>query len=429
METVAVIGLGYVGLPLALAFGQHLRTIGLDSDSARINVLRGGSDPTRESPPEAFAAAERLEFTADASLLSEADVVIIAVPTPINEAKQPDLRPLEAAGRAVGEHLKRGGIVVLESTVYPGLTDEWLAPLIERCSGYTRGKDFRMAYSPERINPGDREHSLRNTVKVVAAEDETTLAQVASLYERVVEAGVYRAKSIPVAEAAKVIENTQRDLNIALMNELAIIFNRLGIDTLDVLETAGTKWNFLPFRPGLVGGHCIGVDPYYLTYRAEAIGYHPEVILAGRRINDNFGRYVASRTIKAMIHAGCSIAGARVAVLGVTFKEDCPDTRNSRVFDLIDELVDFGTDVIVVDPVADLSEVSGSSANVVVSASVDELTNISAVVFAVGHRSFRRLTLAAIAGWCNSPDAPVIDVKGLLDRDACLAAGVRVDRV
>ncbi|MBB87554.1 MAG: GDP-mannose dehydrogenase [Xanthomonadales bacterium] len=411
METVAVIGLGYVGLPLALAFGQHLRTIGLDSDSARINVLRGGSDPSRESPPEAFAAAERLEFTADASLLSEADVVIIAVPTPINEAKQPDLRPLEAAGRAVGEHLKRGGIVVLESTVYPGLTDEWLAPLIECCSGYTRGKDFRMAYSPERINPGDREHSLRNTVKVVAAEDETTLAHVASLYERVVEAGVYRAKSIPVAEAAKVIENTQRDLNIALMNELAIIFNRLGIDTLDVLETAGTKWNFLPFRPGLVGGHCIGVDPYYLTYKAETVGYHPEVILAGRRINDTFGRYAASRLVKQLIRAGFVVQGARVAVLGLAFKANCPDTRNSRVFDVLDELCDYGVEPLVVDPVVDaekLAEETGMRLT-----ALADLTDVAGTLIAVAHRAFESLDRTCVRAW-SRPGSVMLDIPGLL---------------
>jgi len=426
VETVAVIGLGYVGLPLALAFGQHLRTIGLDSDSARIKVLRGGSDPTRESPPEAFAAAERLEFTADASLLSEADVVIIAVPTPINEAKQPDLRPLEAAGRAVGEHLKRGGIVVLESTVYPGLTDEWLAPLIERCSGYTRGKDFRMAYSPERINPGDREHSLRNTVKVVAAEDEATLAQVASLYERVVDAGVYRAKSIPVAEAAKVIENTQRDLNIALMNELSIIFQKMSIDTLDVLETAGTKWNFLPFRPGLVGGHCIGVDPYYLTYKAETLGYHPQVILAGRRINDDGGRYVAGRMIKALVRAGDLQRGARVAVLGLTFKEDCPDVRNSRVFDMVEELRDYGVEPVVVDPVVDAAQVREQTGLTVVDHTA--LQDLSGVILAVAHSCWRGLTPRAVQGWTGGKTVPVVDVKGLFDRAAFAEAGLPILR-
>ena len=427
METVAVVGLGYVGLPLALAFGQHLRTIGLDNDPGRIEVLRGGSDPTRESPPEAFVAATQLEFTADARALREADVVIIAVPTPINEAKQPDLGPLEAAGCAVGDNLKRGAVVVLESTVYPGLTDEWLAPLIERCSGFSRGQDFRMAYSPERINPGDREHSLRNTVKVVAAEDDATLDQVTSLYERVVEAGVFRAKSIAVAEAAKVIENTQRDLNIALMNELAIIFNRLGIDTLDVLETAGTKWNFLPFRPGLVGGHCIGVDPYYLTYKAETVGYHPQVILAGRRINDESGRYVASRTIKALIRAGQAVQGARVAILGLAFKENCPDTRNSRVFDLVDELHDYGVDVIVVDPVVDYTQVTKLKAQFV--RSTESLSEIAATVVAVPHSAFARLTAEEFIRWSVSDATPIIDIKGVLDRNEYLPYLRNVERL
>jgi len=427
VETVAVVGLGYVGLPLALAFGQHLRTIGLDNDPGRIEVLRGGSDPTRESPPEAFVAATQLEFTADARALREADVVIIAVPTPINEAKQPDLAPLEAAGRAVGDNLKRGAIVVLESTVYPGLTDEWLAPLIERCSGFTRGQDFLMAYSPERINPGDREHSLRNTVKVVAAENEATLVQVASLYERVVEAGVFRAKSIAVAEAAKVIENTQRDLNIALMNELSIIFQKLGIDTLDVLETAGTKWNFLPFRPGLVGGHCIGVDPYYLTYKAETVGYHPQVILAGRRINDDGGRDLARRMVKSLVRAGSLSQGSRVAVLGVAFKENCPDFRNSRVFDLIAELSEHGLDVVAVDPMVD-AELFKRASGIELS-SMDALRDLAGVVIAVSHDLFRpSLSPESVGGWLSDRVAPIVDVKGVLDPKAFSSAGLHVER-
>lgn len=427
LETIAVVGLGYVGLPLALAFGQHQRTIGLDNDPGRIEVLRGGSDPTRESPLEAFVAATQLEFTADARTLREADVVIIAVPTPINEAKQPDLGPLVAAGRAVGDNLKRGAIVVLESTVYPGLTDEWLAPLIERVSGFSRGQDFRMAYSPERINPGDREHSLRNTVKVVAAEDDATLAQVASLYERVVEAGVFRAKSIAVAEAAKVIENTQRDLNIALMNELAIIFNRLGIDTLDVLETAGTKWNFLPFRPGLVGGHCIGVDPYYLTYKAETKGYHPQVILSGRRINDDFGRYVALRTVKALVRCGIMVQGAGVAVFGVTFKADCPDTRNTRVLDLVNELRDYQIEVLLIDPVADKAEVQEYFGLPLTDRNV--LPSVDAIVLAVGHSAFQEESIAALASCLKSSSGPVIDVPGLVDRAEAVGTPVRLERL
>lgn len=427
MTNVAVIGLGYVGLPLALAFGQHLRTIGLDIDPDRIEALLGGRDPTRESPPEAFASATQLEFTADACSLREADVVIIAVPTPVNEAKQPDLTALEAAGRAVGDNLKRGAIVVLESTVYPGLTDEWLAPLIERCSGLTRGRDFRMAYSPERINPGDREHSLRNTVKVVAAEDDVTLGEVASLYARVVEAGVFRATSIVVAEAAKVIENTQRDLNIALMNELAIIFNRLGIDTLDVLETAGTKWNFLPFRPGLVGGHCIGVDPYYLTYKAETKGYHPQVILSGRRINDDFGRYIALRTVKAMVRSGIMVQGARVAVFGVTFKANCPDTRNSRVLDLVNELRDYQVEVFLVDPVADETDV-GQSFGLPIT-DVGDLPSVDAIVVAVGHSEFVDAPVNAFASLLTCPSGPVIDVAGVVDRAEAVALSMSVERL
>ena len=427
VTTVAVVGLGYVGLPLALAFGQQLRTIGFDIDPDRIKRLLAGRDPTCESPPEAFDSATKLEFTADACSLREADVVIIAVPTPVNEAKQPDLAALEAAGRAVGDNLKRDSVVVLESTVYPGLTDEWLAPLIERCSGLKRGRDFRMAYSPERINPGDREHSLRNTVKVVSGEDNATLDAVARLYESIVEAGVFRATSIRVAEAAKVIENTQRDLNIALMNELAIIFHKLGIDTLDVLETAGTKWNFLPFRPGLVGGHCIGVDPYYLTYKAETVGYHPEVILAGRRINDTFGRYVAARTIKAMIAAGCSVQGARVAIFGLSFKENCPDTRNSRVFELIDELAEYGVDVLVVDPVVDADNVRDQDG--VILYTMESLEDLSAAVLAVAHKEFFAVTPDMLRSWSSVSGMPVIDVKGQLDVSAAASAGSRLQRL
>lgn len=428
METIAVVGLGYVGLPLALAFGQLTRTIGIDTDVARIKALESGQDPTGESPSDAFEAAQHVVFTGDAGLLRDADFVIITVPTPVTDARQPDLGPLKSAASSVGQHLKKGAVVVLESTVYPGLTDEVLAPLIEQASGLKRGEDFKLAYSPERINPGDREHSLRTTVKVVSAEDPQTLDRVAALYERVVDAGVYRAKSIKVAEAAKVIENTQRDLNIALMNELAIIFHRLGIDTLDVLETAGTKWNFLPFRPGLVGGHCIGVDPYYLTYKAESIGYHPEVILAGRRINDDFGSYLAARTVKALIRAGVSVQGACVAVLGLSFKENCPDIRNSRVVDFIVELVEFGVRVVVVDPVADVSGLELPEA-VEMTSRCDELTDVSAVIVAVAHEQFASLSPADLRGWMQCPGAPVIDVKGVLDRSLFAEEGIVLERI
>lgn len=428
LETIAVVGLGYVGLPLALAFGQLTRTIGIDTDVARIKALESGQDPTGESPSDAFEAAQHVVFTGDAGLLRDADFVIITVPTPVTDARQPDLGPLKSAASSVGQHLKKGAVVVLESTVYPGLTDEVLAPLIEQASGLKRGEDFKLAYSPERINPGDREHSLRTTVKVVSAEDPQTLDRVAALYERVVDAGVYRAKSIKVAEAAKVIENTQRDLNIALMNELAIIFHRLGIDTLDVLETAGTKWNFLPFRPGLVGGHCIGVDPYYLTYKAESIGYHPEVILAGRRINDDFGSYLAARTVKALIRAGVSVQGACVAVLGLSFKENCPDIRNSRVVDFIVELVEFGVRVVVVDPVADVSGLELPEA-VEMTSRCDELTDVSAVIVAVAHEQFASLSPADLRGWMQCPGAPVIDVKGVLDRSLFAEEGIVLERI
>ena len=406
LETIAVVGLGYVGLPLALAFGQLTRTIGIDTDVARIKALESGQDPTGESPSNAFEAAQHVVFTGDAGLLRDADFVIITVPTPVTDARQPDLGPLKSAASSVGQHLKKGAVVVLESTVYPGLTDEVLAPLIEQASGLKRGEDFKLAYSPERINPGDREHSLRTTVKVVSAEDPQTLDRVAALYERVVEAGVYRAKSIKVAEAAKVIENTQRDLNIALMNELAIIFHRLGIDTLDVLETAGTKWNFLPFRPGLVGGHCIGVDPYYLTYKAETVGYHPEVILAGRRINDTFGQYVASRLVKQLIRAGFVVQGARVAVLGIAFKADCPDTRNSRVFDILSELSEYGIQPLVVDPVVDTQKLSSEFGVSLVG--LEDLTDVAGTLVAVGHRDFSEIDTPSLEAWLL-PGGVVLD--------------------
>ena len=428
LETIAVVGLGYVGLPLALAFGQLTRTIGIDTDVARIKALESGQDPTGESPSNAFEAAQHVVFTGDAGLLRDADFVIITVPTPVTDARQPDLGPLKSAASSVGQHLKKGAVVVLESTVYPGLTDEVLAPLIEQASGLKRGEDFKLAYSPERINPGDREHSLRTTVKVVSAEDPQTLDRVAALYERVVEAGVYRAKSIKVAEAAKVIENTQRDLNIALMNELAVIFHRIGVDSLDVLETAGTKWNFLPFRPGLVGGHCIGVDPYYLTYKAETVGYHPEVILAGRRINDEFGRYVAGRTIKRMIQAGFYVHGAHVAVFGLTFKENCSDTRNSRVYDLIDELLEFGVDVTVVDPWA-RPAVRNLPDMVAFKENWNGLSGLSAVVLAVPHSGFLSLDPATIRSWLVADSAPIFDIKGVLDRDRMASHSLSVERL
>jgi UDP-N-acetyl-D-glucosamine/UDP-N-acetyl-D-galactosamine dehydrogenase len=349
---VSVIGLGYVGLPVAVAFGLHQKTIGFDINSQRIKELQSFHDRTGEVTAEELRTANIL-YTDAIEELRQADFHIVAVPTPVNEANQPDLTPMFKASETVGKALKLGDIVVYESTVYPGVTEDECVPILERVSGLVCGRDFTVGYSPERINPGDKEHTFTKIKKVVSGQDAQTLAIVAAVYESVVTAGVHRASSIKVAEAAKVIENTQRDLNIALMNELAYIFDRMEIDTTDVLEAAGTKWNFLKFRPGLVGGHCIGVDPYYLTHKAEKLGYIPQVILAGRRINDGVGKFIAQRTVKEMIHAGHNILGTTVTVFGLTFKEDCPDLRNSKVIDIIRELEDYGIKVQVHDPLAD----------------------------------------------------------------------------
>src|SRR5205809_541194 len=338
MSTVAVVGLGYVGLPLAVAFGKKLRTVGFDLSAEKVENYRRHGDPTGEVSGEELRAATGLTVTTDPAQLADADIIVVAVPTPIDTVRQPDFGPLVRASATVGKHMKDGAIVVYESTVYPGATEEVCIPVLERNSGMKWLTDFNVGYSPERINPGDKEHRLETIVKVVAGDTPETLERVAKLYATIVPAGVYRTSSIKVAEAAKVIENTQRDLNIALVNELAIIFNRIGIDTLEVLRAAGTKWNFLPFRPGLVGGHCIGVDPYYLTHKAEMLGYHPQVILAGRRINDGMGKYIAEQAVKHMIHAGVQVKGAKVNVFGLTFKENCPDLRNSRVIDVVREL-------------------------------------------------------------------------------------------
>ncbi len=358
MDTqVAVVGLGYVGLPVALAFGARLPTVGFDVSAEKIAAYREGRDPTNEAPPEDFVAAKQMVFTDDPAAIAQADYVVVAVPTPIDGANRPDMGALRAASRTVGQNLKRGAVVIYESTVYPGATEEVCAPILEQESGYRWREDFFLGYSPERINPGDREHTLSKIVKVVSGDSEETCAKVAALYEAIIEAGVHCASSIKVAEAAKVIENTQRDLNIALMNELSLIFNRMDIDTKEVLAAAGTKWNFLRFHPGLVGGHCIGVDPYYLTHKAEELGYHPEVILAGRRINDTMGKFVAQETIKRIMRNGNGLQQAAVTVLGVTFKPNVPDVRNSKVLDVVQELRDFGLAVTLHDPVADGEEV------------------------------------------------------------------------
>src|SRR5476651_118681 len=356
MSIVGVVGLGYVGLPLAVELGKRHRTVGFDISPVKVASYRDGIDPTGEVSQAELRAAEYLTVTSQASDLAQADFIIIAVPTPVDQAHAPDFGPLNAASRTVGRHMKRGAIVVFESTVYPGATEEICVPLLEQASGLRWRDDFHVGFSPERINPGDREHTLTTILKVVSGDDADTLEQIAGLYESIVKAGVYRASSIKVAEAAKVIENTQRDLNIALMNELAIIFDMIGIDTLEVLKAAGTKWNFLPFRPDLVGGHCIGVDPYYLTHKADMLGYHPQVILAGRRINDGMAKFVAEKTVKEIIKAGIHVKGCKVNVLGLTFKEDCPDLRNSKVADVITELRTYGVDVHVHDPLADADE-------------------------------------------------------------------------
>src|SRR5471030_1897379 len=356
MSIVGVVGLGYVGLPLAVELGKRHRTVGFDISPVKVASYRDGIDPTGEVSQAELRAAEYLTVTSQASDLAQADFIIISVPTPVDQAHAPDFGPLNAASLTVGRHMKRGAIVVFESTVYPGATEEICVPLLEQASGMRWRDDFHVGFSPERINPGDREHTLTTILKVVSGDDADTLEQIAGLYESIVKAGVYRASSIKVAEAAKVIENTQRDLNIALMNELAIIFDMIGIDTLEVLKAAGTKWNFLPFRPGLVGGHCIGVDPYYLTHKADMLGYHPQVILAGRRINDGMAKFVAEKTVKEIIKAGIHVKGCKVNVLGLTFKEDCPDLRNSKVADVITELRTYGVDVHVHDPLADADE-------------------------------------------------------------------------
>ena len=421
MSVVAVVGLGYVGLPLAVEFGKRYRTIGFDLSAAKVESYRQFIDPTGEMSSAELRAADKLFPTTDPHELAAADFIIVAVPTPIDKARQPDFSPLVSASHSVGQHLKRGAIVVYESTVYPGATEEICVPVLESVSGMKWKQDFHVAYSPERINPGDHEHTLSTIVKVVSADDATTLEAVAKLYGSVVTAGVHRASSIKVAEAAKVIENTQRDLNIALMNELAIIFDKLGIDTLDVLRAAGTKWNFLPFRPGLVGGHCIGVDPYYLTHKAEMIGYHPEVILAGRRINDHMGKFIAEQTIKQMIKLGNPVKGAKVVVLGLTFKENCPDLRNSRVIDVIDELRSYGADVYVHDPVPQPIEAKHEYGIDLVD--FDTLPVADAIILAVAHRQFLGRALSDYKAKLNGRGC-FIDVKSQFDPQTLQAAGI-----
>ena len=426
MKVLAVVGLGYVGLPLVVAFGKQMRTIGFDISLPKVESCQRGVDPSRELPDDELAAAVHAEYTADASRLAEADVIIVAVPTPVDAAHIPDFRPLIGSSTSVGRHLKRGAIVVYESTVYPGATEEVCIPVLERESGLKWKQDFFVGYSPERINPGDKEHTLTKILKIVSGDTPETLAQVAELYERIVVPGVHRASSIKAAEAAKVIENTQRDLNIALMNELAIIFDKLGIDTSEVLEAAGTKWNFLKFKPGLVGGHCIGVDPYYLTHKADMLGYHPQVILAGRRINDGMGKFIAEQTIKQMIAAGSPIKGACVNVLGLTFKENCGDLRNSKVIDIIHELESYGVKVCVTDAQAEADEALHEYG--VQLLPLAELPRADAIVAAVSHAEYASLGTAEL-GRILVDGGAFIDVKAAFDAAALKAAGYRVWRL
>jgi UDP-N-acetyl-D-galactosamine dehydrogenase len=418
---VGIVGLGYVGLPLAVEFGKKYETIGFDLSEAKIANYRNYCDPTGEVSSDDLKAATCLTVSTDPATLAKADIIIVAVPTPVDEAHIPDFSPLVGSSTTVGKYMKKGAIVVYESTVYPGATEEVCIPLLEKHSGMKWMQDFHVGYSPERVNPGDKERTITRIVKVVSGDDEATLKTVGDLYESVITAGVHRASSIKVAEAAKVIENTQRDLNIALMNELAIIFDKLGIDTLEVLKAAGTKWNFLPFRPGLVGGHCIGVDPYYLTHKAEMLGYQPQVILAGRRINDGMAAYVAQQTVKNMIRNGSSVKGAKVIVLGLTFKENCPDLRNSKVADLVRELQEYGCEVSVHDPIAEPTEAIHEY-GIALTPWEQLPSGAEAVVAAVSHTGYLRQPVANLTSKLR-PGGVFIDVKSAYDPNEIGNAG------
>lgn len=428
-EKISLVGLGYVGMPIAVAFAKKVDVIGFDINETKIDLYKAGIDPTREVGDDAIKNTT-VEFTSDEAKLREAKFHIVAVPTPVNKDHTPDLTPVKSSSRTVGRNLTRGSIVVYESTVYPGVTEDVCVPILEKESGLKCGVDFKVAYSPERINPGDKVHRLETIVKIVSGMDEETLETVAKVYELVVGAGVHRAKSIKIAEAAKVIENSQRDINIAFMNELSIIFNKMGVDTKAVLEAAGTKWNFLKFTPGLVGGHCIGVDPYYLTYKAEEMGYHSQIILSGRKINDDMGKYVAENTVKHMIKGDKKIKGATVAVLGLTFKENCPDVRNTKVIDIINELKEYGINVIVNDPAADKQEVLNYYG--IKMFELQDIHDVDAVILAVSHKEYDTLTIKKIKGFYNNNHSKIdealltqedssnknilIDVKGTIDR-------------
>lgn len=414
-EKLSLVGLGYVGMPIAVAFARKIKVVGFDLNAAKIDLYKSGVDPTNEVGDDVIKNTT-IEFTADPSKLREAKFHIVAVPTPVNDDHTPDLTPVEGASRILGQNLTKGSIVVFESTVYPGVTEDICVPILEKESGLKCGVDFKIGYSPERINPGDKVHRLETITKIVSGMDEETLNEVAHIYELVVEAGVYRAESIKVAEAAKVIENSQRDINIAFMNELSIIFNKMGIDTKSVLSAAGTKWNFLKFQPGLVGGHCIGVDPYYLTYKAEQLGYHSQIILSGRRINDDMGKYVAENLVKNLIKADIPVKSAKVAILGFTFKENCPDTRNTKVIDIYKELQEYGITPMVVDPAADAAEAKrlyGITFN-----TMEDIKDMDAVIVAVSHKQFLTLDKEKISSLYSKAHAKkvLVDIKGIFDR-------------
>ncbi len=420
-EKVSLIGLGYVGMPIAIEFAKRgVDVIGYDLNAKKIETYKSGMDPTHEVGDDAIKNTT-VEFTADETKLREAKFHIVAVPTPVNDDHTPDLTPVEGASRILGRNLTKGSVVVFESTVYPGVTEDVCVPILEKESGLTCGVDFKIGYSPERINPGDKVHRLNTITKIVSGMDEETLNTVAKVYEIVVDAGVHRAESIKVAEAAKVIENSQRDINIAFMNELSIIFNKLGIDTLAVLRAAGTKWNFLPFRPGLVGGHCIGVDPYYLTYKAEMEGYHSQIILSGRRINDNMGKYIAENTVKNLIKVGKAVKGAKVALLGFTFKENCPDTRNTKIFDIVKELREYGIEPQIADPIADAVE--AKHLYDVEFVDMNTIRGMDAVILAVAHDAFAHFTMKDMDAFYGEGTKALVDIKGVLDRREYEAAG------
>jgi UDP-N-acetyl-D-glucosamine/UDP-N-acetyl-D-galactosamine dehydrogenase len=450
-EKISLIGLGYVGMPIAVAFARKANVIGFDLNKEKIELYKSGIDPTKEVGDDVISNTT-VDFTSDEIRLREAKFHIVAVPTPVKDDRTPDLSPIESASRLIGKNLTKGSIVVFESTVYPGVTEDVCVPILEEESGYKCGVDFKVGYSPERINPGDKIHRLENIIKVVAGMDEETLDIIAKVYELVVEAGVYRAEGIKVAEAAKVIENSQRDINIAFMNELSIIFNKMGIDTKAVLEAAGTKWNFLSFSPGLVGGHCIGVDPYYLTYKAEQLGYHSQIILSGRKINDDMGKYVAENTVKKMIKANKPIKGAKVAIFGVTFKENCPDVRNTKVIDIIEELEEYGLEVMVVDPVADRDHLWNEYR--INPYNIEEIMGIDAAIFAVAHDEFKTIKLEKIKNmftkvnssylgfmqeiaaaseesttFDSNNEGVLIDIKGLFNRKEAEQSGFKYWRL